>query len=108
VHKEKQAKKEEQEKKREEYRRKKQNQGHRMSQMEDKEKQQKLKDMLQIMMLLALLLTFMGGMKYMEERFAVIGRNRNKENFRDFYQVLELEPSVSNLDIKKQYKKLAV
>lgn len=108
MHKAKLAKKEEQEKKREEYKRKKQGQNQGVSGMEDKEKQQKLKDMLQIMMLLAFLLIFMGGMKYMEERFAVIGRNRNKENFRDYYQVLELEPSVSNLDIKKQYKKLAV
>lgn len=108
VHMEKKAKKEEQDRKRQQQDQKRKSQNSRMSSSEDKEKTQKIKDMIQIMILLGLLLGLMGGMKYMEERFAVIGKNRNKENFRDYYEVLELESSVSNIDIKKKYKTLAV
>ena len=50
----------------------------------------------------------MGSMKYMEERFAVIGKNRNNDNFKDLYEVLQVDPSVSAGEIKQQYKKLAV
>jgi hypothetical protein len=27
-------------------------------------------------------------MKYMEERFAIVGKNRNNDNFKDLYEVL--------------------
>ena len=50
----------------------------------------------------------MGGMKMLEERFASVGRNRNQEGYRDLYEILNLDSSVSNQEIKKQYKKLAV
>ena len=39
-------------------------------------------------------------MKYMEERFAVIGKNRNQDNFKDLYEVLQVDPSVDAAEIK--------
>jgi preprotein translocase subunit Sec63 len=50
----------------------------------------------------------MGGMKILEEKFAVVGSNRNHADFKDLYEVLDLTASASGDEIKNVYKKLAV
>lgn len=61
-----------------------------------------------MILFLVLLLSFMGGMKILEEKFSVVGKNRNQADFKDLYEVLDLSSSATNDDIKKVYKKLAV
>jgi len=38
---------------------------------------------------------FMGAMKYFEESWARYGRHRNQEGFKDLYEILQVDASVS-------------